>query len=100
VHVIDGAGCSGCSNTIWLALQDLTKQLDYSDARVAMLFGAGGAEKAKEVEYPLICVGACSLHLGAQAVDVVKGCPPAKEEITAVVRARLEAMSRPRSRAR
>jgi len=94
VHVIDGAGCSGCSNTIWLALQNLTKQLDYSEALVAMLFGSAGADEARSVGLPLICVGSCALHLGAQAVAVVKGCPPTQQEITDTVGQQLEILVR------
>jgi uncharacterized protein (DUF362 family) len=97
VKVVDGAGCSGCSNTIWLALQDLTKQLDYTEARVAMLFGTGGADEAREIGYPLLCVGACAQHLSAHAAATVKGCPPSREEITAAVRTYLEALESQRS---
>ena len=89
VHVIDGSGCSGCSNTIWLALQDLTKRLDYTEAKISVLFGTGGADAARATEHPLVCIGACALHLGAQAADIVKGCPPDKKQITEVMFRRL-----------
>ncbi len=94
VHVIDGSGCSGCSNTIWLALQDLTKRLDYSEAKVSVLFGTGGAEAAQATKLPLVCVGACAVHLGAQAIDVVRGCPPDKGDITEAVYRRLRDIER------
>jgi len=89
VHVIDGAGCSGCSNTIWLALQDLMKRLDYTEAKISVLFGTGGADAARDTEHPLVCIGACASHLGAQAVDIVKGCPPDKTQITEAIYRRL-----------
>lgn len=94
VHVIDGSGCSGCSNTIWLALQDLTKRLDYSEAKVSVLFGTGGAEAARATKLPLVCVGACAAHLGAQAIDVVRGCPPDKGDITEAIYRRLRDIER------
>jgi uncharacterized protein (DUF362 family) len=92
VSVIDGAGCSGCSNVIWLALQDLRKQVDCSDTSVSVLFGAGGADEARTTPHPLVCVGACALHLSGRSVDVVNGCPPKKEDITGVLRRRLDSL--------
>ena len=93
VHVIDGSGCSGCLNNVWLGLQDLTSQLDYSDARVAALFGSGGTEEAKTIGVPLVGVGNCALHLGGQAVEVIKGCPPSRTEIMEAVRKWLEKLA-------